>query len=134
MMPLLCGLMVILLFRFVFIIGIVSSESMEPTIRKGTIVFGLRILAEPKREDIIFFRHEGRMLIKRVAAVPGDVVYINDYEHSVTVNEVMEGATRVLTVPEGCYFVLGNNAEDSWDSRHWSEVWVKQNSVCGKKL
>jgi signal peptidase I len=132
--PLLCGLTVVLLFRFVFFIGYVPSASMEPTIKHGSYIFGWRIHGELKRGDIIVFRREGRTLVKRVAAAPGDAVYLCDADHSVSINEETETATRILTVPDGCYFVLGDNAENSLDSRYWEWVWVNKEDVVGKAL
>jgi signal peptidase I len=132
MLPLLCGLIVVLLFRFVFFIGYVPSVSMEPTIKQGSYILGWRIHGEPKREDIIVFRCEDRTLVKRIAAVPGDVVYICDADHSVSVNEEIEMTTRVLIVPDGCFFVLGDNLDDSFDSRFLEEIWIAEKQVIAK--
>ncbi|MDR3239020.1 MAG: signal peptidase I [Clostridiales bacterium] len=134
LVPLLCGLAVVLLFRLVFFIGYVPSVSMEPTIQKGSYIFGWRIHGELRQGDIIIFRHEGCVLVKRIAAVPGDVVYLCDADHSVTVNEKTETATRTLTVPDGCYFMLGDNVSDSWDSRYWEEVWIVRSDIVGKVI
>ena len=92
----------VLLFRFVFFIGYVSTESMEPTIHKGSYILGCRIFGELKVGDIIVFEYEGKQIVKRVAAVGGDVV-----------NHM--GCN--LTVPEECFYVLGDNGDNSWDSR-----------------
>ena len=64
----------VLLFRFVFFIGYVSTESMEPTIHKGSFILGCWIFGELKVGDIIVFEYEGKQIVKRVAAVGGDVV------------------------------------------------------------
>lgn len=88
-------------------------------------IFGWRLHGELKLGDIIVFHREERTLVKRIAAMPGDVVYICDADHTIAVNEQTETATRILTVPDGCYFVLGDNADDSFDSRYWDEVWVR---------
>jgi signal peptidase I len=129
LVPLLCGLVVVLLFRFVFFIGYVPSSSMEPTIPQDSYIFGWRIHGKLNCGDIIIFRREGRVLVKRIAAVPGDVVYICDTDHSVTINEDMGTATRTLTVPDGCYFVLGDNAEGSFDSRFWGNPFLSERSI-----
>ena len=76
--PVLCGLLIFILFQSVFFIGYVPTESMEPTIKAGSCIFGYRIIGEIHQGDILVFRTDGLMLVKRVAAVPGDTIYIAD--------------------------------------------------------
>lgn len=107
--PVGCGLLFLFLLRFVFFIGFVPTASMEPTIKEGSFIFGVRITGELKNGDIIIFEHEGRLLVKRIAGMPGDIVVAED---------------SVLTVPIDCYYVLGDNAKASLDSRYWVEPFV----------
>lgn len=130
--PLLCGLLTFILFQFVFFIGYVPSESMEPAIKADSIVFGCRIPSEIQRGDILLFHHEGIVLVKRVAGVPGDIIYSDDTGLILSIDEEFPGASRVLTVPDGYYFMLGDNAEHSNDSRMWDEPFVARNEVVAK--
>ncbi len=107
----------VLLFRFVLFIGYVPTESMEPTIHKGSYILGCRIFGELKVGDIIVFEHEGKQVVKRIAAVSGDV---------------MEHTGQHLTVPDGCFYVLGNNSGNSYDSRRWSEISVSKSEIRAK--
>ena len=105
---------------------------MEPTIKRNSYVFGYRIFTDIGRGDIVVFQRDNRINVKRVAAVPGDLVYINDNNHSVFVNESKETATRVFIVPDGCYFVLGDNREDSFDSQYWDFPFINEESFLAK--
>ena len=76
LIPLLSFILVLLFFRFVIYIGYVPTNSMEPTIMAGDKIFGFRILGELEVGDIVVFEHDGTNMVKRIAAVPGDIVQI----------------------------------------------------------
>ena len=82
---------------------------MEPTIHKGSLIIGLRIHGELRTGDIVIFRHEGRTLVKRIAAGPGETCMLNG---------------SPVTVPAGCYLLLGDNAAGSYDARYWEDPFV----------
>lgn len=105
------------LLSFVFLLGYVPTESMEPTLEKGSLIIGIRIYPELQVGDVIIFRHESQLLVKRIAAAKGDVV---------------EWDGGYITVPEGCYYVLGDNGENSYDSRYWEEPFVKEETIVAK--
>lgn len=130
--PLLCGLGVFLLFRFVLFLGYVPSASMEPTISTDSLIIGNRFCGELLRGDIVIFERNGTCLVKRIAAVPGDTVYLDDQTHTVSVNVETENATRVLKVPEDSYFMLGDNAAVSIDSRYWESPFILKNCIRAK--
>ena len=128
-LPLLCGGAILLLFQFVLFLGYVPSTSMEPTIMAGSWILGNRLYSELRRGDIVIFEREGTYLVKRIVAIPGDMVYIDDMTRSVSVNEAIPDASRVLRVPAGRCFVLGDNKTVSVDSRTWEDVYVDMGSI-----
>ncbi|RSM45239.1 S26 family signal peptidase [Amycolatopsis balhimycina DSM 5908] len=103
--------------RSTFVIVRVRGSSMAPTLRDGDRILAVRHL--PIRRNRVVVVHAGPhvrpasvtsdgYLVKRVHAVPGDVVPARDYP-----------ALRATPkVPEGCLILRGDNADHSFDSRH----------------
>ena len=87
----------------------------------------------PRRGEVIIFRFprdESRDFVKRVIGVPGDRIEIEDGQVIVNGIPLAEpyitrpdrGDMDEVTVPEGSFFVLGDNRRASNDSRHWGPV------------
>jgi signal peptidase I len=116
--PIGCGLFFLFLLKHIFFVGYVPSDSMEPAIKEGSFVFGLRIYGELQCGDIVIFTHEGRLLIKRISGMQGDIIHT--------------AAGETLTVPDGCYFMLGDNSCKSNDSRYWETPFVCRDNIIAK--
>ena len=117
LIPLLCFVLVLSLFRYVIFIGYVPTDSMEPTIMAGDKIFGIRILGELEVGDVIIFEYEGTYMVKRIAAIPGDTLKINREE---------------IKIPKDCYYVLGDNYWNSFDSRYWQEPYITYDDIVAK--
>lgn len=137
-------------FKVIILLGVVPSTSMEPTIHKGSIaiVNGTAYwFSKPQRGDIIVFHTEQTeepILIKRVIGLPGEKIVFKDnniyidgktLEEEYIENDVMTFSYREeFTVPDNCYFMMGDNREDSYDSRYWKDPYVPKKDIKGKYL
>ncbi len=120
-----------ILMRYVFLIGYVPTASMEPTLQQESFIFGTRIFDEPQVGDIVVFEKDGTLLVKRIAACPGDVIDRSELSYMTTV-PIPVWNDPVITVPAGCYFVLGDNTQNSWDSRYWEDPFVAKEDIVAK--
>jgi signal peptidase I len=113
----------------------VDGDSMKPTLLSGEYVIVNRVsykLGSPQRGDIIVFhypRDPREEYIKRVIGLPGDeveikqgTVYVNSQSLDESYLKVKSGDTGTWRVPEGQLFVLGDNRNNSSDSREWGSV------------
>ena len=97
-------------------------------------ILGTRLFGELERGDVVIFFQNDRCLVKRIAAVPGDSVAINDLTKEAVVNGDLSDATRTLIVPEECYFMLGDNPAVSVDSRYWEEPFIAIDQILARVI
>ncbi len=112
-------IVILVLFRTVLLLGYVPSESMEPTLERDSYIIGTRLYRDIDVGDIIIFEREGTMMVKRVAACAGDMVMVNGQSQP---------------VPGDCYYVLGDNSDNSYDSRFWGDPFVRAEDVQAKLI
>lgn len=143
-------IVVLIVDNFLLINAVIPSESMEETIMTGDRIFGNRLaylFEDPERFDIVIFKYpddESQRFIKRVIGLPGETVeiregkvYINGSETPLDDSftpETPVGDYGPYTVPEGCYFMLGDNRNNSRDSRMWDNPYVKKEKILGKAV
>lgn len=131
-------IVVFVLTQFIIINAKVPSGSMENTIMTHDRLIGFRFaywFDEPQRGDIILFEYpvdEKQIYIKRVIGLPGETVEIRDghvyidgsdeplQEDYLKEEWTWENDGYTFVVPEGCYFVMGDNRNDSLDGRLWA--------------
>lgn len=119
---------IILIKQFVVAPIKVNGDSMNKTLRDGDIMILNRLdykFGEIKRFDVIVIDDGEEYIIKRVIGLPNETVSYVDNELFVDGKKVDEtygyGNTRdfEVKVPKNKYFVLGDNRENSMDSRHF---------------
>ena len=128
---------IILLFTVVLLHGHTDTGSMIPTIVPGNghLSYRFAYISEPvERYDVVVFKSQepgdNSLLVKRVIGLPGDTVFLNADDQRVYINgdPVSEPYLneppynyddQTYTVPEGHYFMMGDNRNHSSDSRVW---------------
>lgn len=127
-----------------------QESAMEPTIEVGDSFFMNRVIykfSSPKRGDIIVFRtdasDDAALHIRRVIGLPGETILIRNGKIYIDGEEYMESgnypavtnpglAENGVTLNSGEYFVLGDNRNNSEDSRYADIGMVKKRYIAGK--
>ncbi len=136
--------------NFVIFKAVVPSGSMENTIQVGDKLIGLRMFKTVSRGDILIFENqdleegaEKEYLVKRCIGMPGETleiknghVYINgevlleDYLKT----DHIDGNFGPYEIPEGCYFMMGDNRNGSFDARYWKNKYLAHEDITAKVL
>ena len=147
----------LLIHNFVISTVLVSGQSMEPTFYDNQFLLLDRIsgnFSDYERNDIVVVdvskfelykdRADNFYIIKRVIGTPGDKVYINDYGDIYINDRILDENSRFDTITdpgiaaseiklhEDEYFVLGDNRNNSMDSRSVFIGVINKNNIVGK--
>ncbi len=136
----------VVLYLFIMTPHEVIGNSMHPTYKNGEYLMANKItynISKPKRGDVIIFKYSDTQdFIKRVIGLPGDTVmikdgdiyingslldesdYLSDTIYTTGGDYIKEGQS--ITVPDGQYFVCGDNRPHSSDSRTFGPIELGQ--------
>ena len=129
--------------------AVVISASMENTIMTDSRIMGLRVtyyFSAPQRYDIILFTppddKSSVPYVKRIIGLPNEKVeirngkvYINDSDAALDdsfIKEEARGDYGPFFVPDNSYFVLGDNRNNSLDSKNWTNKYVPKDMILGR--
>lgn len=122
-------IIVILIRTFIITPVQVDGRSMSPTLADNQILLLKKYDRSYERFDIVIFNYGNLKLVKRVIGLPGENVYYQDNQLYINNEPIDDIKLDVVTwdfylsdlgyevIPEGYYFVLGDNRIDSTDSR-----------------
>ena len=144
---------IMLIFLLLFRMVIVSGSSMYDTLRDGDwlILISNVFYQEPEYGDIIVASKDsfnnGEAIVKRVIATEGQIVDIDfnagivyvdgvalDEPYTHTPTNIHEGLTFPLLVRENCIFAMGDNRNESKDSRHPDIGLIDKREILGKAI
>lgn len=126
----------------------VPTGSMESTIETGSRIFINRLSyvnSNPQRGDIVSFLYpddESENYLKRIIGLPGETIEGKDGEVYIDGVKLTENYIKdkidedfgPFTVPKDCYFMMGDNRTNSWDSRDWEHTFVSKDKIIGKAV
>ena len=141
-------LIAVVLRAYCFDITMVEGSSMYPTLNSGDNLITSKIsymLSEPERGDIIVLEapdSPGDDYIKRIIGLPDDHLQIIDGKVYINgklldepyLNGIPTDGDEDLIIPSGYYFVMGDNRDESRDSRTDKVGVISRNSIVGKSV
>ena len=150
LLPILIAVAVALVLKYCVIANaVVPTGSMLNTIQEGDRVIASRLAYvkdDPQRYDIVIFKYpddEKQYYVKRIVGLPGETVDIVDSQVYINgepldepyIREPMDPEEPMhFEVPEGCYFMMGDNRNYSSDARYWQNHYVSKDKIIAKVL
>lgn len=133
------GIICYFVSMYIFSLCVVHGNSMSPTLKDKQIVFETKIINKINYNDIVVIKKGNLKIIKRVVGKPKDkliikdnYLYVNDKKYNDIFIENAGNLNELLILNDNEYFVLGDNINNSVDSRDSKIGVIKINEIKGK--
>lgn len=136
----LLGFVIYIMNIYLFQIGFVKGISMYPTLKENNIILIKKFNLNLKYNDIIVIKKDNKIIIKRLVGMPNDSIKIDKYLYvngKINDNCYIENSGDIhdeLVLKDNEYFVLGDNIQNSIDSRFNEIGIIHGNEIIGKVL
>lgn len=122
-------IVVVLIRTYLFTPIIVSGPSMQPTLDGGELMILNKLDDKYERFDVVVVDIGSEDIIKRIIAMPGEsiscengIIYVNGRKQDESYSKGITNDFEKVILAEDEYFVMGDNREDSKDSRHLGPI------------
>lgn len=137
-------IIVILIRKFIVTPVRVNGDSMYPYLKEGEVLILNKVDKSFNRFDIVVINSNNTKIIKRIIGLPGETIsykdcklYINDEEvedfvkQCTTEDFSLDGLYSYAMIPDGYYFVMGDNRKNSSDSRDFRVGLISKSQIEG---
>lgn len=134
------GMIIFLVNNFLFQLCFVNGVSMEPCLRNGQVIIIKKFNLDFKYGDIIVIKKNNNIIIKRLVGLPNDNIkideylYINDIKKEEYYIEKKYDFAEEIYLNDSQYFVIGDNLNNSIDSRSNEIGIIDRNEIIGKMI
>ncbi len=137
---LIIGIMIFFINKFLFQLCFIKGDSMSPTLKNGQVIIVKKFKLDFQYGDIVIIKKNDKIIVKRLVGLPNDRIkidgylYVNDTKMDGYYIEDRGEIINEINLRENEYFVLGDNINNSVDSRNHEIGIIYRDEIIGKKI